>query len=173
MQCKLDAKFSETPTRRRVLRQDLPGLGRSAEASRGRSMRGLLTTTARGGGELSPAAAAAALARAGSPSARRFAPRGPPSSFGGLPILSPMARLAPGWSQAVSEQPGVKIGYIRLYESSRDLLLSCDSASILLRQVPLIPLLPPVRPLRLRGQSHVRSAGDCLHCHQWLVQRLD
>ena len=172
MQCTLDAKFSEKPTVLRTLRQDLRGLGRSAEAGRGRTgsrKRGPSTTTLKGGGGMSPAA----MAGAGrSPSARRLA-RGPPSSFGGLPILSPMARLAPGWSQAVSEQPGVKIGYIRLYESSRDLLLSCDSASILLRQVPLIPLLPPVRPLRLRGQSHVRSAGDCLHCHQWLVQRLD
>ena len=139
MQCTLDAKFSEKPTVLRTLRQDLRGLGRSAEAGRGRTgsrKRGPSTTTLKGGGGMSPAA----MAGAGrSPSARRLA-RGPPSSFGGLPILSPMARLAPGWSQAVSEQPGVKIGYIRLNESGTDLLLSCDSVSIRL-QVPLILLL--------------------------------
>ena len=49
--------------------------------------------------------------------------------------------LSSAWIRpGVSEQPGVKIGYIRLNESGTDLLLSCDSISIRL-QVPLILLL--------------------------------
>ena len=49
--------------------------------------------------------------------------------------------LSSAWMEpGVSEQPGVKIGYIRLNESGTDLLLSCDSVSIRL-QVPLILLL--------------------------------
>ena len=52
----------------------------------------------------------------------------------------------------VSEPLGVKIGYIRLNESSRDLLLSCYSASIRL-QVPLILLLRRRRRLPAAGAA--------------------
>ena len=103
----LAANFSDTPTRRRTRRQDLPGLGRSAEAGRGRSKRSPRPLRRRGGEGQSPAVlilraptttpkgrggggqSPAALARAGPP-------RDPP--FSGLPSLSPLPE--PGWWQA-------------------------------------------------------------------------
>jgi hypothetical protein len=51
----LAANFSDTPTRRRTRRQDLPGLGRSAEAGRGRSQRSPRPLRRRGGEGQSPA----------------------------------------------------------------------------------------------------------------------